>query len=223
MAGRDDSAATQTSGINFDETESADGGDETAGKLDMPAGGGLDGGCDPSGEGDEDYSFIWISNSDEGTVSKVDTSTGTELGRYWACPDESACDPSRTSVNLAGDVAVSIREPGGITKVAAIDDNCVDANGDGLIQTSSGPGDVLPWGTDECVLWHTEIPSSDQYSGPAAHGVGPRHDRRCGLGLHRGAGARVGRLSTPTTPMGCSTRGPPVPPAPSSIRGWTTV
>lgn len=114
------------------------------------------GGCG-DGDGKPKFSYIWISNSPEGTVSKVNTFTGVEEGRYIAGPN--VPDPSRTSVNLLGDAAVVDRN-GGIMKVAAETKNCVDLNGNGMIDTSSGPGNVLPWGTDECVLWHKPLPSS---------------------------------------------------------------
>lgn len=114
----------------------------------------------PSGE-DSEYAFslIWIANSTEGTVSKIDTETATELARYRTGPG--APDPSRTSVNLLGDVAVGNRA-GSITKIAADETRCVDANGDGMITTSQGAADVLAWGEDECVLWHTELPFVSQ-------------------------------------------------------------
>ncbi len=142
------------------------GSDDAGEKLDLSGADGPMGDDDCTPEGDADFSFIWISNSEEGTVSKIDTKTGTELGRYYASPAGPEGDPSRTSVNLEGDVVVSVRDPGGISKIAALQANCPDVNGDGTIQTSTGPEDVLPWGTDECVLWHTEIPSADQASGP---------------------------------------------------------
>ena len=47
--------------------------------------------------------------------------------RYLTRPD-AAGNPSRTSVNLAGDVAVANRA-GGITKVYAKSDECPDVNG----------------------------------------------------------------------------------------------
>ncbi len=114
------------------------------------------GGCG-DGDGKPKFSYIWISNSPEGTVSKVNTFTGVEEGRYRAGPN--VPDPSRTSVNLLGDAAVVDRN-GGIMKVAAETKNCVDTNGNGMIETSNGPGNVLAWGSDECVLWHKPLPSS---------------------------------------------------------------
>jgi hypothetical protein len=106
------------------------------------------------GGGDIEFSFIWISNSPEGTVSKIDTETLVEVGRYRTGPG--VTDPSRTSVNLKGDVAVTNRD-GSITKIGAIDEHCKEKNGMPGIQTSTGPNNVLAWGADECVLWNTTL------------------------------------------------------------------
>lgn len=103
---------------------------------------------------DEAFSIIWIANSTEGTVSKVDTVTAIELARYATGPDDP--DPSRTSVNLFGDVAIANRS-GSVVKIAADIKNCIDLNQDGEITTSQGLDDVLPWGTDECVLWFHDV------------------------------------------------------------------
>jgi len=106
---------------------------------------------------DLDFTYVWIANSSEGTVSKIDTRTRVEVGRYYTSPMEEDGDPSRTAVNPAGDVAVTSRA-GGVTKVAAAVDRCEDFDQDGVITTSTGPTDVLPWGTDECVRWFAELP-----------------------------------------------------------------
>jgi hypothetical protein len=111
------------------------------------------GGGGGGGEGGM-YSYIWISNSPEGTVSKINTKTTIEEARYRVGPG--VTDPSRTSVNLFGDVVVVDRN-GGITKIGVKEDRCVESNGVPGIQTSTGPGDVFDWGTDECVLWRTEL------------------------------------------------------------------
>lgn len=130
---------------------------------DCPGAGGMNG-------GDVEFSYIWIANSPAGTVSKIDTFTGTEVGRYITGPATQA-EPSRTSVNLYGDVAVSNRGSmvgghGGVTKIAARTDDCVDTNGNGTIETSTGPADVKPWGSDECVIWNIEVPSDVYQHGP---------------------------------------------------------
>jgi hypothetical protein len=110
--------------------------------------------------GTNDYSIIWIANSPEGTVSKIDTKTGVELGRYYTGPDGALNDPSRTSVNLEGDVAVANRS-GGLTKFASRNERCIDNNGNGTIETSGGASNVLPYGSDECMLWHIPLPYPD--------------------------------------------------------------
>ena len=140
--------ATSTGAVIDTTTTSTTTGDSsTTGNVDT----GVDTDC---GGGDIQFSFIWISNSPEGTVSKIDTETLVEVARYRTGPQGS--DPSRTSVNLKGDVAVTNRD-GSITKIGAIDDQCKEKNGQPGIQTSSGPNDVLAWGADECVLWNTAL------------------------------------------------------------------
>lgn len=144
-------------------TESGGGGEggDTLGKLDVAAveTEGLPGGgdCvddDDDGEPGGKFSIIWIANTGEGTVSKIDTETAVELARYRTGPGNP--DPSRTSVNLRGDVAVANRA-GGVTKIAARVVDCVDKDGNGTIDTSQGPADVRAWGLDECVMWHHPI------------------------------------------------------------------
>ena len=95
---------------------------------------------------------------------------------------EGSGDPSRTAVNPAGDVAVTSRA-GGVTKIAAAIDRCEDLNEDGEIQTSTGPDDILPWGTDECVRWHAQLPGgggspvNHQGARPTAWDAGTPDDR----------------------------------------------
>ncbi len=133
-------------------------------------GNGGDGDCDEGESPSGNFSVIWIANSVEGTVSKIDTVSAAELARYRTGPGTP--DPSRTSVNLFGDVAVGNRS-GSITKIAAKSEDCIDANNDGTIQTSSGPTDILAWGQDECVLWHTDLGFTAPAGSPDNQG-GPR-------------------------------------------------
>lgn len=146
----DTSAASNDSVPKFDVATNNDAGAPGCG----------DSGGDPEGM----FSYIWIANSGEGTVSKINTKTGIEEGRYRV----EGGSPSRTSVNLQGDVAVSSRDPGGVTKIGAITSHCVDKNADGMIFTSTGPGDVKNFGEDECVLWTKPIPSPGYSYGPRA-------------------------------------------------------
>ena len=98
--------------------------------------------------------FIWVANSGEQTISKLDTITGKETGRYAVCGN-----PSRTSVDLYGDVWAGCRADGGVAKIHVYEKNCVDKNQDGAIQTSKDTngdgkisgGEILAKGKDECV------------------------------------------------------------------------
>lgn len=142
-------AATSTATTSSADGESTDGGT----KLDVgppPGGGGC--GCE--------LSYIWVANSPQGTVSKINTETMVEEGRYITRPDGSG-DPSRTSVNLAGDVAVANRF-GGLVKFYAETSDCVESNGMPGIQTSTGPNDVLSWDMEECRAWYLPFPTSNQ-------------------------------------------------------------
>jgi len=107
--------------------------------------------------------FIWVPG-DEGVVSKVDTETGDELGRYRVALYGGS--PSRTSVDLEGNVWVGLRTAGTVVKIGLYEaGQYIDRNEDGIIQTSrdlDGDGDItgdeiLPWGQDECVLFEVVL------------------------------------------------------------------
>ena len=102
--------------------------------------------------GDSEFSYLWAANSTQGTISKIDTKTVTEVGRYIVRPDSNG-SPSRTSVSLSGNVVVANRS-GGVTKIYANPDLCQESNGTPGIQTSNSAA-FLPWGQEECVAWHT--------------------------------------------------------------------
>lgn len=150
-------------------------GGESSGGDDTTTGG--EKGCDGGGGGSKviEFSYIWIANSSQGTISKIDTTSGQELGRYITRPDGNG-NPSRTSVNRFGDVAVANRS-GGITKVFADPEDCLESNGTPGIQTSTGPDDVLPWGEDECVAWYTEIAHNNNR--PVAWTNGTLNEETC--------------------------------------------
>ncbi|MEM6990102.1 MAG: hypothetical protein AAF721_06385 [Myxococcota bacterium] len=126
---------------------------------DAPGAMGCGGGGGGGGINEPLYSFIWIANSSEGTVSKIDTVTLEEVGRYRTHPSNG--DPSRTSVSLNGDVAVANRN-GGLVKFYANQAHCEDRNGNGMIDTSTGAADVLAWDDEECRAWFTPFDYSSQ-------------------------------------------------------------
>jgi streptogramin lyase len=123
--------------------------------------------------------FIWIALSGRGTIAKVDTLTGTVLGEYKSAPDGRGTDPSRTTVDLNGNVWAGNRAEGitggfdskGSIVHIGLNENaqCVDRNNNGVIDTSTGLGDVKPWtnaggaddnggvstAEDECIIHYT--------------------------------------------------------------------
>ncbi|NHJ20927.1 MAG: hypothetical protein EAX91_08300 [Candidatus Lokiarchaeota archaeon] len=117
--------------------------------------------------------YIWVPNTGQGTVSKVNTDTGDELGRYWVMPDPQNPDyigksssPSRTTVDLQGNCWVGNRDAGTVVKIGLFEAGIWDdRNGDGICTTSSddnGNGiidgtELLPWGEDECVLFEVVL------------------------------------------------------------------
>lgn len=119
--------------------------------------------------------FAWIANHSMGWVSKYDTLNNREIARYYsALPVGSGLhalnnNPSRTAVDLEGNVWVANRAAtgtatvGSITKIVNDRNQCPDRNGNGTIETSGLLADgglyYLQPGTstninsyDECVV-----------------------------------------------------------------------
>ncbi len=152
--------------------------------------------------------FIWVPNSNEGTVSKVDTRTGRELGRYRTGPAGRNGDPSRTTVDLHGNCWVGNRDTGTVVKIGLLENGqYLDRNFNGVIETSTdlnGDGqiagdEILPWASDECVLYEVvAIPGSEgtyfpgQYQGayatdhwnPGPRGIAIDSTNRLWAGCH---------------------------------------
>ena len=119
--------------------------------------------------------YLWAACSNRGTVVKVDTETGAVLGEYQSAPDGHGRDPSRVTVDLNGNAWAGNRGEtvgsGAVVKFGLDElQHCVDRNGNGVIDTSSGLGDVRPWpGTggsgsaatalDECVVGFYRTPA----------------------------------------------------------------
>ncbi len=118
-------------------------------------------GLDPNGDLVLDSStfenhFVWPANNGEGTVSKIDSQTGCEIARYNSVSTQVIIDhtggggatitaggnynPSRTAVDYHGNVWVANRAFGNqpsATKIMNVIDDCIDRNGNGMIDTSS--------------------------------------------------------------------------------------
>src|SRR5713101_2832235 len=145
---------------------------------------------------DVNLHYAWIANSSAGTVSKFDTDTGNEVARYYSVipidglgiPNGLVADstgvvnsPSRTALDLAGNVWIANRAPGlqgSATKIANTLDQCRplldggyrtsrDLNGNGRIDTDPDAGEFIlptnmadPTQYDSCVLFSTPLGSA---------------------------------------------------------------
>ncbi|HYC56820.1 MAG TPA: hypothetical protein VEL28_17950 [Candidatus Binatia bacterium] len=150
----------------------------------------------------EPFPFINVAASDRGTIIRINTVSGEIVGEYEFAPEGGAENDSRTTVDLLGNVWVSSRDEAGdnkgaIQKVGLIvggtrvdsegnpDElgeylappfsysTCTDRNTDGLIHTSRGLGNILPWpnvtdlaggetgivedAVDECILIYQRL------------------------------------------------------------------
>lgn len=116
------------------------------------------------GVDDVEAAFVWVPNTAEGSVSKLDIETGAEVARYRVGQTGSANDaPSRTAVDGIGNVFVATManvsatmNQGAVTKIAGDRGHCIDRNRSGFIETSTG-STRLPLGSDECVLWTAPV------------------------------------------------------------------
>ena len=104
-------------------------------------------------------SFIWAADTNTEQVSKIDTNTNEEVGRYWV-----GISPSRTAVDLDGNMWVIGRNDGRVTKILWDTTRCPDRNGNGTIDTSAnvaGTVSVLNNAAnplaDECVVFSEVI------------------------------------------------------------------
>jgi streptogramin lyase len=114
--------------------------------------------------------FLWVVNVRESTVSRWDASMRAEVARYRVglpsgecagrCCWESGCNmPSRVVVDGNGDAYIANRAfdmQGTVTKIAGDRAECIDRNGNGMIDTATS-ATPLAWGADECVLWTANV------------------------------------------------------------------
>jgi hypothetical protein len=103
--------------------------DTTAGAQDSSGGGPIfDVAVDTEGVipgeccGPADWSYIWIANSSQSTVSKINTRTMVEEGRYLT--RDTPGNPSRTSVSVDGRAVAVANRFGGVVKIWTRPEDC---------------------------------------------------------------------------------------------------
>ncbi len=129
------------------------------------------------------WPYAWIANAGEGTISKVNTQTGREVGRYYTGPPDANnfswyLSPSRTVIDKDGNCWVANRtnapDTASVTMIVidggddrnlnTIIDTSTDLNNNGVID----PSEILPWGQDERVKRHYLV---GNVAGDAARGM----------------------------------------------------
>lgn len=132
--------------------------------------------------------LFWLANTAESTVSKWDAVTERELARYRVglragecrgrCCSEPGCNqPATVALDDHDNVYVASHALGTsatVTKVLQSRTDCVDRDMNGIIETSDGPLNVLPFGKDECVAWTANL--GVQNAGLRAIALDPRRD-----------------------------------------------
>jgi hypothetical protein len=117
---------------------------------------------------DDPVAVLWVPEQNTGTLAKVDTRTWQILARYLVVPVEQGCPEDgemvhSIAVDPDGNVYVSTQDtdpssPSQEVRLLSIaNQDCADRDGDGTVETSNGPDDVLTFPEDECIRWQVPI------------------------------------------------------------------
>lgn len=101
----------------------------------------------------------WVPNSGDGNSISLVFGNGKEIRRHWTVLSGNG-NPSRTAVDSKGNVWVGNRGTNTVVKIALSEDDCIDKNGNGKIETSKDSNDdgevdeseMIPFSDDECVV-----------------------------------------------------------------------
>lgn len=142
--------------------------------------------------------YLWAANHTHNTVTKYNTDTEQEVGIFWV-----GANPSRTAVDLAGNMWVGGRDDGRVTQVLWDSKSCPDRNGNGTIETSlGGPATLVnsaanPF-ADECVNY-SDRPVPSRYH---ARGLAAAPDGKMWIGFSDGG---IVSIDTTTDPPAVGT------------------
>jgi hypothetical protein len=140
-----------------------------------------------------DVAYLWISNTSEGSVSKVDAKKLVEAARYrssrvcsntsgaTAFDDATVCNtfdpkavnPSRTAIDGDSNAFVANRAFGlqaTVSKIGSQTKACIDRNANGVIDTSTSSTIVA---NDECMLWTVPVGGKKNDAIARALAIGP--------------------------------------------------
>lgn len=140
--------------------------------------------------------YAWIANRHHVTVSRINTETHVEEGRYWV-----GADPWSVAVDLDGNAWVGTNA-GRLTKILWDTATCPDRNENGEVDTST-PTTLGPINSsdepldDECVVW-TGIPLSDEVQ---INGLAAGPDGRLWLAYGEGGVQSIDPSSLAVSPL----------------------
>lgn len=177
------------------------------------------------------FPYVNVAASARGTMIRIDVNTGAVVGEWTSAPAGRGKDPSRTTVDKFGNTWLSNRAEadggkGSVTRVGVIQggtranadgtpnpvgdhlkgpfayNTCLDRDGNGLIATSRGLGDIRPWtnaggadnnggvstAADECLITYSRVAgtntrtvavdaNNDLWTG----GSNTQHEKRSGV------------------------------------------
>lgn len=129
--------------------------------------------------------YLWPANHTANSISKFNTVSTKEEGRYWV-----GANPSRTAVDLEGNVWVGGRDDGRVTKILWDVSSCPESNGIPGVQTShiDGSGTTVQINSaadpfaDECVVFSAVTNPSF----PTIRGMAVGNDGRVWIGYSNG-------------------------------------
>ncbi|MFU8803930.1 MAG: hypothetical protein ACNA8W_09000, partial [Bradymonadaceae bacterium] len=120
--------------------------------------------------------YLWAANETHHTVSKFNTDTNEEEGIYWV-----ANNPSRTAVDLDGNIWVVGRSDGRVTKILWDNSQCQNTsrNVGGVVTQINSANDPL---ADDCVVY-SAVPDPTR---PSVRGVATAPDGKVWIGYTAG-------------------------------------
>ncbi len=146
--------------------------------------------------------FIWVANSNEDTVSKINTVTGVEEGRYRV-----GDNPSRTAVDLDGNVWVANRNSNNVHRIRLFDcegQACVDppinvgGGPRGVAVDANNNGWVGSWTDNNVMKINTQTMSVEQVINVPGQVYGVAIDSEGNLWTAERGGGVISRINTET-------------------------
>ncbi len=160
--------------------------------------------------------YLWAANHTHNSVTKYNTDTHTQEGIYWV-----GTNPSRTAVDLDGNMWVGGRDDGRLTKVLWDASSCPEMNnGTPGIQTSSGTNMINSAANpraDDCVAY-SAVPNPSR---PSIRGVAAGPDGLMWIGYSGGGVQAINPTTFELSPFYAGTSVPRWEPDANGVQQMT--